>query len=186
MLSQYLGATLIDLQFSGFTEEQTVSGPIQIETLIPQPLPDLRRVSLILRVSGLPAYGHSNVSNPIHFYDMPQLTESTPGGKSTQSPSTANPSLFPDAGPPQEAPVDNHPTLSDDRPPSPYPDVTLSILDQHGHEIATTFIVEHKEPELDFTLHLRTFESGATYIARAEMTRNDEVLQTVQVPFELR
>ena len=45
---------------------------IRIESLIPQPLPDLKRVSLLLRVSGLPAYGLGAVSNPFHFSDMPE------------------------------------------------------------------------------------------------------------------
>ena len=59
------------------------------------------------------------------------------------------------------------------------------VIDQHGNEVASTFIVEHKEPELEFTLHLRVSEPGATYVARAEMASSDKVVQTVQVPFEL-
>jgi hypothetical protein len=64
--------------------------------------------------------------------------------------------------------------------------MALSILDPQGNEIAATFIVAHNEPELDFTLHLPASEPGATYIAHAEMIVNNEVIQIVQVPFELR
>ena len=71
-----------------------------------------------------------------------------------------------------QAPAEEIPTSGDDRPPSPYPDVTLSILDQSGNEIATAYIVEHKEPKLDFTLHLREAEPGATYAAWAVMTHH--------------
>jgi len=135
-----------------------VSDPIRIEALIPQPLPDLRRVALLLRVSGLPDYGFGVGSHLIHFSDM--------------------------APPEPPAPADR-PGPDAVRPPSPYPDVALSILDQEGRELAAAYIVEHKEPELDFTLHLPASEPGALYTARAEMTLNDQVVQVVQVPFEL-
>jgi hypothetical protein len=163
-----------------------VPEPIHIESLTPQPFPDLRRVSLNLRVSGLPTYGYGPGSNLINFFDMPQSEERAQEEKPVESPATANVDLFPEAPSSNELPVGKGPMLGDDRPASPYPDLTLSILDQHGNEVATTFIIEHKEPELDFTLHLRTFDPGATYVARAEMTLKDEVIQVVQVPFELK
>lgn len=156
--------------------------PVRIESLIAQPYADLRRVSLTLHVSGLPAYGPGAGSNLLHFPDMPKPSEA----QSTPSPTTPNVDVFLDSRKPEQATAEDFPTPGDDRPPSPYPDVTLSILDQAGNEIATTFIVEHKEPELDFTLHLRTPEPGATYTARAELVINDAVIQTVQVPFELK
>lgn len=136
-----------------------MSSPLRIESLIPRPLPGLGRVSVLLRVSGLPAYGPGPGSRPIYFTDMP----SSEADSSTENP--ISPAPVPDS--------------------SPYPDVTLSILDQAGHELATTYIVEHKEPELDFTLHLRSFEPGTTCTARAEMTHHDQVVDVVQVPFEL-
>ncbi len=163
-----------------------MSDPIRIESLTPQPFPDLRRVSLNLRVSGLPTYGYSPGSNVIKFFDMPRSEERAQEEKPIQSPAMPDVDLFPEAPPSNELPVGKRPMLGDDRPSSPYPDLTLSILDQHGNEVATTFIIEHKEPELDFTLHLRAFDSGATYIARAKMTLKDEVIQVVQVPFELK
>ncbi len=162
-----------------------MSDQIHIEALTPQPLPDLQRVSLILRMSGLPAYGHATDSNLLQFFDMPLPTRGAQAEKPSQSLPTSNSDLFPTVKSPREVPTGDHPSPGKDRPASPYPDVTLSILDQHGNEIAATFIVEHKEPELEFTLHLRTYEPGATYIARAEMTMNDEIIQMVQVPFEL-
>jgi len=164
------------------SREKSVPDPIRIESLAPQPLPDLRRVSLTLHVSGLPAYGSGVSSNLLHFPDMPRPSDARP----TPSPTTPNVDLFLDSPASEPTTAEDLPTSESYRPPSPYPDVTLSILDQRGNEIATTFIIEHKEPELDFTLHLRTPEPGATYTARAELTVNDEVIQTVQVPFELR
>lgn len=154
-----------------------MSDPVRIESLTPQPFPDLRRVSLILRVSGLPAYGAG--SNVINFLDMPQPEEEDQEGKPAGWPATPDVDLLAEPLPANEPPAGH-------RPPSSFPNLTLSILDQQGNEIASTYVVEHKEPELDFTLHLRTFEPGDTYIACAEMTMNNEVIQVVQVPFELR
>lgn len=161
-----------------------MSEQIRIESLFPQPFPDLNRVLLILRVSGLPTNGPGPGSNLAFFPDMPQ-TEATAPADGATPPLAPNVDLFTDTDSSSQMPVAPKPSPREDRPPSPYPDVTLRILDQHGNEVATTFIVEHKEPELEFTLHLRVSEPGATYIARAEMTRSDEVVQTVQVPFEL-
>ena len=154
-----------------------MSAQVRIESLTPQPLPELRRVSLMLRVSGLPAYDPgANVH--LQFPDMPQPAE---GGDLDAQPGP-NVTLFPEGA---SSPEDQ-PSAGDERPLSPYPDVTLSIFDQDGNEVVTSFIIEHKEPELDFTLHLPAAEPGAIYIAYAELTMNDEVIQTVQVPFELK
>ena len=71
-------------------------------------------------------------------------------------------------------------------PPSQYPDVDLSIFDRHGNEVAATFIVEHKEPDLDFTLHLHTAEPSGAYTIRATLTDNGQVTQVIEAPFELR
>lgn len=160
--------------------------PIRIESLLAQPLPDLRRVSLTLRVSGLPDYGPGATSNLLNFPDMPTPSEEAQGAKPNPSSPTANVDLFLDSQAFHQEPAGDPPPHADNRLPSPYPDVTLSILDQGGNEIATTYIVEHKEPELDFTLHVGTPEPGAIYTARAELTMNDEVIQTVRVPFALR
>jgi len=72
------------------------------------------------------------------------------------------------------------------QPPSPYPDVDLNIYDRQGNEVAATFIVEHKEPDLDFTLHLRSVEPGGTYTIRATLTDGGQVTQVVEAPFEFR
>lgn len=158
---------------------------IRIESLIPQPLPDLKRVSLLLRVSGLPAYGLGAVSNPFHFSDMPEPGKE-PREREPDPPSPApNVDLLLETPPFRQRSTGDLPSAGDDRPSSPYPDISLSILDPDGNQIASTYIVEHKEPELDFTLHLHAAEPGAIYIACAVMTMNDEIIQSVQVPFEL-
>ncbi len=145
---------------------------VRIESLNPQPWPDLRRVSLVVSVSGLPAHSQRLGSALIH----------------PESLLTANVDWPPEADPHSEPDTGAHPVTGpgDDRETSPYPDMALSIIDPQGNEIAATFIVEHNEPELDFTLHLRASEPGATYIAHAEMIVNHKVTQIVQVPFELR
>jgi hypothetical protein len=143
-----------------------VADEIRIESLVPQPLPDGRRVTLALRVSGLPSYGLGP--------GMP------PAGA---PPRTPNVDLLDEA-----APGDGEPDPPPDyrRPPTPYPDVTLSILDEGGNQLAAAYIVEHKEPEMDFTLHLPGTRTGARLVARAEMAHEDEVIQVVDAPFEVR
>jgi hypothetical protein len=147
-----------------------VSDEMRIESFIPQPEWDGRRVALILRVSGLPAYGPG--SHFLNFIDMPNdetETEEAAARRAEVAPS-----------PPSE---ESQPA-SQERPPSSYPDVTLGILDPDGNSIATTYIVEHKEPDLEFTLHVPAMEPGTTYVARAEMTMNDEIIQVAEVPFQ--
>jgi hypothetical protein len=175
-----------DLKICPFTEVKIVPDPIRIESLIPQPLPGLRRVSLTLRVSGLPDYGLGAGHNLLQFHDMPTTPEEAQEAKPNQSPRAPNVDQFLYAPASNQGQAENSPAPGYNRSPSPYPDVTLSILDQSGNEIATTYIVEHKEPELDFTLHVRDPDPGAMYTARAELTTNDEVIRTVQVPFVLR
>jgi hypothetical protein len=136
-----------------------VAEQIRIESLIPKPLPDLRRVSFTLRVSGLPAYGPEAGSHTIQFFDMPNREQGD----------EAEPATF-----------------GDERSPSPFPDVELNILDRQGNEVASTYIVEHKEANLDFTLHLRDAQPDTTYIARARMTLNGETIQVIETPFDLR
>jgi len=69
--------------------------------------------------------------------------------------------------------------------PSPYPNVELSILNSQRHEVASVFIVEHKEKYTSLTLHLRAPDLNEQYIARAEMTYQDKTLDIVEVPFTL-
>jgi hypothetical protein len=77
------------------------------------------------------------------------------------------------------------PKKVDRNAPSPYPNVELSILNSERRQVARLFIVEHKEANIDLTLHLRSANPADSYIARAEMTYNDEVLDVVEVPFRL-
>jgi hypothetical protein len=69
--------------------------------------------------------------------------------------------------------------------PSPYPNVELSILNSQRHEVASVFIVEHKEKYTSLTLHLRSPDLNEQYIARAEMTYQDKTLDVVELPFTL-
>ena len=141
-------------------ESKVLSDQIRIEALIPSPMPDGRRVLVTLRTTGLPLYGLGMVA--------PAPTPTAPGAELSSKDPT-------------------HPTPAQgDQPPSPYPDVDLSVYDRNGNEVAATFIVEHKEPDLDFMLHLRSAEPGGTYTIRATLTDGDQVTQVVEAPFEFR
>ena len=69
--------------------------------------------------------------------------------------------------------------------PSPYPNIELSILNSHRQQVASLFIVEHKEKFTSLTLHLSSPDVQEQYMARAEMTYMDEVIDGVETPFTL-
>jgi hypothetical protein len=77
------------------------------------------------------------------------------------------------------------PQKPDPQAPSPYPHIELSILNSQRQELASLYIVEHKEQYTSLTLHLRQPDPQEQYIARAEMTYADQTLQVVEVPFKL-
>jgi len=77
------------------------------------------------------------------------------------------------------------PPKPDPDAPSPYPNIELSILNSQRQQVATLFIVEHKETETSLTLHLRTASPEEQYTARAEMTYQDQTLDVVEIPFRL-
>ena len=68
---------------------------------------------------------------------------------------------------------------------SPYPDIELSILNSQRQQVATLFIVEHKEPYTALTLHIPRPDPTEQYTARAEMTYDNKILDVVEVPFQL-
>jgi hypothetical protein len=68
---------------------------------------------------------------------------------------------------------------------SPYPDVELSILNSQRQLVTDLYIVEHKENRSSLTLHIPSPDIHEQYIARAEMTYNDETLDVIEVPFTL-
>ncbi|HXV42752.1 MAG TPA: hypothetical protein VEC96_06785 [Anaerolineae bacterium] len=69
--------------------------------------------------------------------------------------------------------------------PSPYPNLELSILNSRRQQIASLFIVEHKEKFTSLTLHLTAPDVREQYTARAEMTYQDEIIDVVETPFSL-
>jgi hypothetical protein len=77
------------------------------------------------------------------------------------------------------------PPQPDPNAPSPYPDIELSILNRHRQQVATLFIVEHKEKHTSLTLHIPSPDSQEQYTARAEMTHQDQILDVVEVSFTL-
>lgn len=135
----------------------TESNTPKISLLNPIVLPDNRRVTMEMVVENLPGIPHG-ASNMISFFD-------TPPASTAFGPVCGNPAAGAAEG--------------------PYPNVVLSILDSRQREVASLLIVEHKEPHTSLTLHLRAPDLQENYIARAEMTLDDEILEVVDVPFTL-
>lgn len=98
-------------------------------------------------------------------------------------PASNNMLLMPDL--PGESAAGAGPPKPDPNAPSPYPNVELSILNSRRQQVATLFIVEHKESHIDLTLHLSQPEPQEQYTARAEMTYNEEIIDVVETPFRL-
>lgn len=75
------------------------------------------------------------------------------------------------------------PPKPDPDAPSPYPNVELSVLNSRREEIASLYIVEHKEKHTSLTLHIPSPDEKEQYTARAEMTYQDQTLDVVEVSF---
>ena len=69
--------------------------------------------------------------------------------------------------------------------PSPYPNIELSVLNSRRQQIASLFIVEHKEEHIELTLHIPASDVQEQYIARAEMIHQEETIDVVEIPFTL-
>ena len=122
----------------------------KISSLQPLVLPDNRRVTFDLAVTGLPTTS-SNVLL------MPDVFEGGSG----------------------------RPPKPDSTAASPYPDIELSVLNGQRQQIASLYIVEHKETYTSLTLHLPVADPQEQYTARAEMTYLDEIIDIIEVPFNL-
>ena len=69
--------------------------------------------------------------------------------------------------------------------PSPYPNIELSVLNSQRQQIASLYIIEYKEEHTALTLHIPASDTQAQYIARAEMTYQDEIIDVIEIPFTL-
>ena len=65
------------------------------------------------------------------------------------------------------------------------PSIRLLCLDARGEAAAEMLLVEWRDPYVSVTLHLRTPEPGASYLLRAEVARNEELLDARDFPFVL-
>lgn len=77
------------------------------------------------------------------------------------------------------------PPKPDANTPSPYPNLELSILNSRRQQIASLFIVEHREQFTTLTIHLRVPDPQEQYTARAEMIYQDEMIDELETPFTL-
>ena len=78
------------------------------------------------------------------------------------------------------SPVDGLP------PPSPYPDLMLSVLNPTQREVASTVIVSCNEAKVGLTLHLREIAEVGTHTVRVSLYQQDTRLQTITTTFEGR
>lgn len=148
---------------------------------------DERRVSVTLKTENLP--------------DMPRLgacmanfaDDTTPNVSLDLNVPSASPT--PIAMPPQnnddaaiEPSVAETDTADSDENPfaqSKFPVVELNLLDEHNESVAQVMIIEHQEPELEVTLHLRQPALGHTYTLCAELIYQTKSVHKINQPFVL-
>jgi len=68
---------------------------------------------------------------------------------------------------------------------SPYPNLSLVILDNTAHEVAGLFIVEYQEDHVTLTLHLRTEQVVNPLLVRAEMFYGETMIDSLEVFFTI-
>lgn len=91
--------------------------------------------------------------------------------------------MMPDLSPNRPA---SPPPKPDADTPSPYPNIELTVLNAKKQQLATLFIVEHKEAHTSLTLHLRMApDIEQDYTARAEMVYQGQTLDVIEIPFRL-
>ncbi len=65
------------------------------------------------------------------------------------------------------------------------PNVRLVCLDAAGKEVAEMLLVEWRDPYISLTMHLRHPVPGASYVLRAEVARDGQLLDSQDTPFQL-
>ena len=68
---------------------------------------------------------------------------------------------------------------------SKFPVVELTMIDENDNAVAQITIIEHQEPELEVTLHLRQPALGHTYTLCAELIYQTKSVHKINQPFVL-
>lgn len=141
----------------------------QFETVTPTVL-DARRVSIHLKTINLPE--QHGIGCMVNFNDANNLPKISLSVEPPPAPTTP--------APPPEAPEDM-PAFEQ----SKFPVVEVNLVDANQQSVAHAMIIEHRDPELDITLHIREPQIGSVYTAYAEMIYQQKLVQVVEAPFVL-
>lgn len=66
---------------------------------------------------------------------------------------------------------------------SKFPIVEVNLVDSEENFVAHSMIIEHQEPDLSITMHIRSPKPGETYTAYAELIYHEELVHVVSAPF---
>ena len=87
-------------------------------------------------------------------------------------------------------PVNEKPDTGDDESvdvsqfeQSKFPVVEVNLVDADDNFVAHSMIIEHQEPDLSITMHVRSPQAGQTYTAYAEMIYHQELVHVVSASF---
>jgi len=138
----------------------------QFETVTPTVL-DARRVSIHIKTANLPA--QRGIGCMVNFNDANNLPRIALNSNTPTAPIPA-----------KEAPADMAAFEQ-----SQFPVVEVNLMDANRQSVAHAMIIEHRDPEVDITLHIREPQVGSIYTAYAEMIYRQKLVQVVEAPFIL-
>jgi len=131
---------------------------------------DDRRVTVTIKTANLPEVNRLGAC--VANFDQPP----TPNVSLNFDTST------PVAAPPRPAKEDE-PVDVEQFEKSKFPVVEVNLVDSDDNFVAHSMIIEHQEPDLSITMHVRSPKPGETYTAYAEMIYHEELVHVVSAPF---
>ncbi len=66
-----------------------------------------------------------------------------------------------------------------------YPNLDLGIFDAENHQFSQAMNIEHREPIVALTLHIRNPQPGKKYTAKADMVHKQKIIDSVSATFIL-
>ena len=146
---------------------------------------DERRISVTIKTANLPKVSHIGACM-VNFADAAtpnvSLDLNAPLPKPVIEPPKSNDNTDVDSN------IAETDLSDDDENPfahSKFPVVELNLVDEHHESVAQVMIIEHQEPELEVTMHLREPMLGHVYTVYAEMIYQTNSVHVMNQPFVL-
>jgi len=146
---------------------------------------DERRIAVTIKTANLPKVSHIGACM-VNFADAAapnvSLDLNTPAPQPVATPPKSNGNTA------IEAQTDEEDAIANDENPfaqSKFPVVELNLVDDNNQSVAQVMIIEHQEPDLEVTMHLREPMVGHVYQVYAELIYKTESVHVMNQPFVL-